>query len=225
MEPEDLSPLADQLRRVLTDIGPMPLTPDVSARLIRETASAHPDLPPGLIAAVLRQIEAAARPLMISAFGPGSEALAAARFGWRARIAMVADARAAVASCRAGARAVIAVDTRDAWWARLLTQPELSVIDDDLKGDAGRPGQFVVARQWAEPSGHDRTWWLTDSTQPPSAIEAALGELGLAGRHALDCQGLRLFALSGYVQREDERLLQAPGRLTGVIGAVPLTAA
>ena len=49
MEPSDLNPLADRLRDALGDLGPMPLTPDASARLIRETAKAHPDLPPGLI--------------------------------------------------------------------------------------------------------------------------------------------------------------------------------
>lgn len=220
MEPADLDPLAARLRDLLGDLGPMPLTPDASARLIRETSKAHPDLPPGLIAAVLREVESAARPAMVSVHGPGADAFARGRFGYRARIAQVADARAAVASARAGARAVIALDPRDPWWARLLAEPQLSIIDDDLTGDGLKPGLFVVARQWSEPSGDDRTWWITDAPSP-SAVEAALSALGFAARYALAIGGVGLFQISGYVQPGDTRLVQAPGRLTGVIGAVP----
>lgn len=219
MEASDLDPLAGRLRDMLGDLGPMPLAPDVSARLIRETAQAHPDLPPGLIAAVVREIESAARPVMVSAHGPGAEAFARGRFGYRARVAQVADARAAVASARSGARAVVAMDPRDPWWARLLAEPALSVIDDDLTGDGLKPGLFVVARQWSEPSGDDRTWWISDATNPP-AVEAALSALGFAARYALAVGGMGLYQISGYVQPGDARLAQAPGRLSGVIGAV-----
>ena len=85
MEPGDLDPLADRLRDFLTDLGPMPMTPDTSARLIRETARAHPDLPPGLIASIVRDVESAARPVMVSTHGPGTEAFALNRFGYRTR--------------------------------------------------------------------------------------------------------------------------------------------
>ena len=34
--------------------------------------------------------------------------------------------------------------------------------------------------------------------------------------------GLKLFALAGYVQADDGRLGEAPGSLTGVIGAAPV---
>lgn len=221
MEPSDLNPLADRLRDVLTDLGPMPLTPDVSARLIRETAQAHPDLPPGLIASVIRDLESAARPVMVSTHGPGTDAFARGRFGYRARAAQVADARAAVASARSGARAVVAIEPRDPWWARLLAEPSLSVIDDDLIGDALKPGLFVVARHWSEPSGDDRTWWLTDAPIKPWEVEEALGHLGLTSGHALSVGGVALFRIDGYVQRDDTRLAEAPGRLSGVIGCVP----
>lgn len=225
LEPQDLNPLADRLRDILTDMGAMSMAPDQSARLIRETASAHPDLPPGLIASVVRQLESSARPPLVSASGQGTAAFARLRFGWRARITDVEDPRKALASARVGSPAVIAVDKRrDPWFARLLAMPDLSVIDDDLTGDARTPSVLVVTRQWSEPSGDDRTWWLTDAELTPMAVETRLAELGLAARHALSAGGVALFALSGYVQREDERLLQAPGRLTGVIGAVPLTA-
>lgn len=221
MESSDLTPLIGRLRDLLGDLGPMPLAPDVSARLIRETAEIHTDLPPGLIAAVMRELESAARPVMVSAHGPGTDSFARGRFGFRARIAQVADARAAVASARAGARAVVAIEARDPWWARLLTEPTLSVIDDDLSGDALKPALFVVARQWSEPSGDDRTWWLTDAPGRPSEIEQALTDVGLSARHALSVGGVGLFQIDGYVQRDDERLGRAPGRLCGVIGCVP----
>ena len=220
MESSDLTPLVGRLRDLLGDLGPMPLAPDVSARLIRETAEAHPDLPPGLIGAVVRELESAARPAMVSAHGPGTDSFARGRFGFRARIAQVADARSAVASARAGARAVVAIEARDPWWARLLAEPTLSVIDDDLVGDALKPGLFVVARQWSEPSGQDRTWWLTDAPGRPSEIEQALADTGLSARHAVSIGGVGLFQIDGYVQRDDERLARAPGRLCGVIGCV-----
>ena len=222
MESSDLTALVGRLRDALGDLGPMPLSPDVSARLIRETAEVHTDLPPGLIASLMRDLESAARPVMISAHGPGTEAFARGRFGFRARTALVADARSAVASARAGARAVVAMEARDPWWARLLAEPSLSVIDDDLIGDALKPSLFVVARQWSEPSGQDRTWWLTDASGKPSEIEQALLQLGLSARHALSVGGIGLFQIDGYVQREDARLAQAPGRLAGVIGCVPV---
>lgn len=222
METSDLTALIGRLRDALTDLGPMPLAPDVSARLIRENAEIHPDLPPGLIASVVRELESAARPVMISAHGPGTEAFARGRFGFRGRTALVADARSAVASARAGARAIVAIEARDPWWARLLAEPALSVIDDDLIGDARKPSLFVVARQWSEPSGQDRTWWLTDAPGKPFEIEEALLQLGLTGRHALTVGGVGLYQIDGYVQREDARLAQAPGRLAGVIGCVPV---
>jgi hypothetical protein len=34
--------------------------------------------------------------------------------------------------------------------------------------------------------------------------------------------GLRLFTLAGFVQREDARLVEAPGELKGVIGAASM---
>ena len=53
------------------------------------------------------------------------------------------------------------------------------------------------------------------------AIEETLSRDGVAARLVSHGGGLKLFALAGYYQREDERLARAPGRLTGVIGAAP----
>ena len=52
-------------------------------------------------------------------------------------------------------------------------------------------------------------------------MEEALSRDGVAADLVAEAGGLKLFALAGYYQREDERLARAPGRLTGVIGAAP----
>ena len=218
----DLSGLAAAAHALLVDTGGRLIPPDVSARAIRTACAEVIDIPPSLVASVFREIEAAARPVMVSAWGPGSEVLARGRFGATAKIAPAQEPRAALDSCRVGSRAVIAMETRDPWWARLLAEPKLSVIDDFLSRGGLKPRAFAVAPLWSEPSGADRTWWITDSAAAPHEIEARLAELGLSGRHAIATGGMRLFALDGYVQQDDSRLAEAPGRLSGVIGAVPL---
>ncbi len=49
----------------------------------------------------------------------------------------------------------------------------------------------------------------------------ALGQDGVAAELVAEAGGLKLFSLSGFFQVDDERLAQAPGKLTGVIGAAP----
>ena len=49
----------------------------------------------------------------------------------------------------------------------------------------------------------------------------ALGRDGVAADPLAEAGGLKLFALAGFYQPEDERLARAPGSLTGVIGAAP----
>ena len=217
----DLTGLAAAAHALLLDRAGRLTSPDVSARAIRQACAERMDVPPSLVAAIFREIEAAARPVMVGAWGPGAEVLARGRFGGTAKIFQADDPRAALAACRSGGRAVIAME-RDPWWARLLAEPKLSVIDDFLGRDGLKPVAFAVAPLWSEPSGADRTWWITDSAAAPAVIEARLAELGLSGRQALATGGMRLFALDGYVQPHDDRLAQAPGRLSGVIGAVPL---
>lgn len=218
----ELGGLALAARTLLEDLARRRPPPDELARAIRQACAEAPDLPPDLIAALAREIESAARPLMVSVSGAGTETLARGRFGFRARIAATTDPRSALAACRVGGRAVIALGGQDPWWARLLAEPKLSVIDDFLGPQGFRPAAFAVAPEWSEPSGADRTWWITDAGGSPAEIEAALGALGLSGRQALTTGGMRLFTLDGYVQAHDSRLAEAPGRLSGVIGAVPL---
>ena len=55
----------------------------------------------------------------------------------------------------------------------------------------------------------------------PFDLEIQLSQDGVVGRLLAEAQGLRLFALAGFYQRDDERLSRAPGRLKGVIGVAP----
>ena len=49
----------------------------------------------------------------------------------------------------------------------------------------------------------------------------ALLQLGLASRFIASAAGLKLLALTGYVQADDARLTGFSGGLNGVIGAAP----
>jgi hypothetical protein len=49
----------------------------------------------------------------------------------------------------------------------------------------------------------------------------ALSRDGVAAAPLVQHGGLTLYALAGYYQHHDARLLRAPGQLNGVIGAAP----
>jgi hypothetical protein len=72
-----------------------------------------------------------------------------------------------------------------------------------------------------EPTGDDRTFWVTDAAQPASVVEEALSRDGVAATPLVQAGGLKLFVLAGFYQANDERLARAPGQLSGVIGAAP----
>jgi hypothetical protein len=80
---------------------------------------------------------------------------------------------------------------------------------------------LAVAQVSVEPTGRDYTYWVTDAPGPAAAIEETMSRDGVAADLIADVGGLKLFALLGYYQPQDERLARAPGRLTGVIGAAP----
>ncbi len=168
-------------------------------------------------------------------------------FGATAPLALAQTAEQALAA--AEAEAVIAVLALEgAWWGRLLARPRLRVfaaawpllgsgpplalaVSAAPRGAPGgaRPGWGPEPPRPPPPgaaapvdaTGDDRTFWVTDAPGPPARVEAALAEAGFAADLAAQAGGLMLFALAGYVQPHDARLAQAPGRLTGVIGAAP----
>ena len=62
---------------------------------------------------------------------------------------------------------------------------------------------------------------FSDSPARENALVETLAERGFAAEWLCTAQGLKLFALSGYVQEHDPRLGGALGSLSGIIGAAP----
>ncbi len=149
-------------------------------------------------------------------------ALARGRYGEASRIKLAPSPDDALASVADQAPAVLALDGERAWWGRLLARPRLKVRGalPELSSQ-GRLEALIVGAGGVGPSGQDETFWVTDAPDP-ATTEAALSRRGAAARLVERAGGLMLFSLAGYFQAEDERLLQAPGALTGVIGWAPL---
>lgn len=150
--------------------------------------------------------------------------LARDRFGGAPPLARAQRPEDALAAARTrGGVAVLAVAGDQPWWGRLLAEPTLSVFASlPCLAAWGPLSALAVGEIAVEPTGSDETFWVTDAAQPAAAIEEAMSRDGVAGRMVAQAGGLKLFALAGYYQRDDERLARAPGRLTGVIGAAPL---
>ena len=116
----------------------------------------------------------------------------------------------------------MALTPDSAWWSRLLAEPKLKVFAAlPCLAAWGPLSALAVGEVDVEPTGDDRTFWVTDAAEPAAAIEAALSRDGVAADLAAEAGGLKLFVLAGFYQRDDARLARAPGRLSGVIGAAP----
>ncbi|MFN3229391.1 MAG: chorismate mutase [Asticcacaulis sp.] len=148
--------------------------------------------------------------------------MARCRFGAANPVVMTETPEAALKACD-GPRgvAVLSLETGQGWWARLLLRPDLVVFSTlpELASE-GPMRALVVGPVATEPTGHDLTLWVTDAPEPADQIIDILGRIGFAADLISSATGLKLFALSGYVQKDDIRLLSAPGRISGVIGAV-----
>lgn len=214
------------------DAGKFGLRPGREAQLLRrllerprEAASA------GLIVRVWRELMADSLsrqgPFHVSVFGGRDpvRVLEAARmrFGVAPAFKPAAKAEDALAAARAlGGVGVLALASDSPWWGRLLAEPKLKVFTAlPCLAAWGPPSALAVAEVEVEPTGSDVTYWVTDAPGPAAAVEAALARDGAAGDLIADAGGLKLFALAGFYQPDDERLARAPGRLSGVIGAAP----
>jgi len=196
--------------------------------LSRPSATASP----GLIVRLWRELMAESLrsqgPFSICVFGGRDPArmaeLARLRFGAAPQMTMVESAEAAIAAAkRLGGVGVLPLDGL-APWARLLAEPTLRAFAVLPCLNAwGPPAALAVAAVEVEPSGSDQTLWISDADLPGHRMIEALGAQGLAAAVLAEARGLRLFAMPGYIQPNDPRLLGAPpGRLTGVIGAAPV---
>lgn len=193
--------------------------PDAEALALREVLAGTTPAEAAMLKAVWGRLSAASEgPLVI--WGTAAQLLAADRFGLSGQLA--AEPEQALDEARKGARAVLDLTPSKPWWGRLLARLDLKIVAA-LPDDAGvRPRAVMVSREPPGPTGDDRTFWVTDSPQADPEIVARLGEAGLAAHPLLSGGGLKLFVLAGYVQAEDGRLIDAPGDLTGVIGAAPV---
>jgi hypothetical protein len=149
--------------------------------------------------------------------------LARLRFGAAPPLAQVAKPEEALAAARqTGGVAVLGLAADTPWWGRLLAEPKLRVFAAlPCLAAWGPLTALAVAEVEVEPTGDDRTFWVTDAPGPASAIEDAMSRDGVAATLLVEAGGLKLFKLAGYYQADDARLKRAPGKLSGVIGAAP----
>ena len=156
--------------------------------------------------------------------GSRPQELARQRFGGGAVMTTVAKAEDALAAARTpGGIAVLSLSGDHPWWLRLLAEPRLQIFAalPDL-ATLGPLAALAVADVTPQPTGADETFWVTDAEGPVPAIEDALARNGVAARLIVQSSGLKLFGLAGFYQRDDQRLANAPGRLSGVVGAGPI---
>jgi chorismate mutase len=214
------------------DAGRFGLRPGREAQLLRNLlAQPHPGAKASLIVRVWREMMGEnlkiQGPFHLAVWGgrdPGRAVeLAVLRFGAAPPLRQVAKAEDALAAARTpGGVAVAALAPDSAWWARLLAEPKLRVFAAlPCLAAWGPLSALAVAEVEVEPTGDDRTFWVTDAAQPNSKIMEALSRDGVAATPIAEAGGLKLFVLAGFYQPDDERLARAPGRLSGVIGAAP----
>ncbi len=214
------------------DGGKFGLRPGREAQLLRSLlARPRNAATPTLITRLWRELigDSLSRqgPFHIAVFGGKAPAraveFARARFGAAPGMVSVDRAEDAIAAARTpGGVAVLSLATEAPWWGRLLAEPRMKVFAAlPCLNDWGGLTALAAAEIEVEPTGNDLTYWVTDSAMTASAIQDALSRDGVAADLIAEAGGLKLFALIGYYQPQDERLARAPGRLTGVIGAAP----
>ena len=214
------------------DDGRFGLRPGREALLLRKLMAApRASATPSLVVRIWRELIGASLsvqgPFHISVWGGRDPAriteLARNRFGAAPELAVATKPEDAFATARSPwGVGVFALTPDSAWWGRLLAEPKLKVFAAlPCLAAWGPLSALAVAEVDVEPTGDDRTFWVTDAPQSSAAIEEALSRDGVAATPLVEAGGLKLFLLSGYYQTDDPRLARAPGRLSGVIGAAP----
>lgn len=214
------------------DAGKFALRPGRETQLLKKLLSGPRNgARPGLIVRIWRELIgdslATQGPFHIAVWGgrdPGRTVeVARQRFGVAPSLKQVAKPEEAIAEARSlGGVGVCALTPDNAWWGRLLAQPNLKVFAAlPCLAAWGPLAALAVAEVEVEPTGSDNTFWVTDAAGPAKAIEETLSRDGVAATLLIEAGGLKLFLLSGYYQPGDARLARAPGKLSGVIGAAP----
>ncbi len=144
------------------------------------------------------------------------------RFGGAPTILPFVQPEQALAAARTSGTVAVLPLSEPGGWARLLAEPRIKVFASLPCFTAlGPPFALAAAMVDIEPTGSDETFWVTDVTGSLSVIEDMLARDGIAASLLAEGGGLRLFALAGFYQADDPRILRAPGSLTGIIGAAP----
>lgn len=194
---------------------------DAQAIALRPTLTGLGAVERAVVKAVAGRILAAERP--VAAAGPVAQLLVADRFGGAARVHPTAEAALKAASV---GLTLIDAEGLGPWWARLLARPDLAVVGALPDDPASGPRALLVGAGGVGPTGEDRTFWVSDSPASDARVLAALETAGLVAAPCASAGGLKLFMLTGYVQREDPRLddpaVARLGRLSGVIGHAPV---
>ena len=73
----------------------------------------------------------------------------------------------------------------------------------------------------AEPSGNDTSLVVVESPLSDGEVVARWSQSGLASEIIASEQGLRLIAISGFVQEDDPRIREHFSGLSGLIGHCP----
>jgi len=231
-ERASLARIVAAAKRAAGDGDKFALRPGREAAILRRLIAAErAAASPSLVARIWRELIgdslATQGPFHLNVWGgrdPGRAVeLARHRFGAAPPLRQFGKSEDAIAAARTpGGVAICALDPDSAWWGRLLAEPQLKVFAAlPCLAAWGPMSALAVAAVDVEPTGDDRTFWVTDAPGSAATIEEALGRDGVAGDLVQDAGGLKLFMLAGFYQREDERLARAPGRLSGVIGAAP----
>src|SRR5215472_6272901 len=199
------------------DAGKFGLRPGREAQLLRKLLkSPRKAASPSLIVRIWRELIgdslATQGPFRLAVWGGRDAArtveLARLRFGAAPALAQVAKPEDALAVARqTGGVAVLGLSGDSAWWGRLLAEPKLKVFAAlPCLAAWGPLGALAVAEVEVEPTGDDRTFWVTDAPGPAHAIEEAMSRDGVAATLLVEAGGLKLFKLAGYYQASDERL-------------------
>ncbi|MFL5298441.1 MAG: chorismate mutase [Phenylobacterium sp.] len=214
------------------DAGKFGLRPSREAQLLRKLlARSRKAATPSLIVRIWRELIgeslATQGPFRLTVWGGRDAArtveLARLRFGAAPPLAQVGKPEEAIAQARVtGGVAVLGLTADSPWWGRLLAEPKLRVFAAlPCLAAWGPLGALAVAQVEVQPTGDDRTFWVTDAPQAAQAIEEAMSRDGVAATLLQEAGGLKLFKLAGFYQPDDARLARAPGKLSGVIGAAP----
>lgn len=227
-----LARIVAQAKAASGDGGRFGLRPAREAAILRRlVGSQRAAASPALIARIWRELIgdslSVQGPFHLAVWGGRDAArtveVARHRFGAAPPLRKVTRPEEAIAQARTpGGVAICALGPESAWWGRLLAEPQLKVFAALPCLSAWGPmSALAVAAVDVEPTGDDRTFWVTDAPGPAASVIDALSRDGVAADLVAESGGLKLFMLAGFYQPNDERLARAPGRLSGVIGAAP----